>query len=144
VLEYLAQFDDPARVNELIGANTPKSSAADELKTVERDLKRLDDDFQANLALLKRGVLDDADFVRANDARKDERKRLELRRDTLQQQRQASAAQEALMTALPARIRSFVTDVQAMEPRRAKGLLQEIIATVTVHRDGRVELEFRT
>ena len=49
---------------------------AAELKQVERRLAEVEADFAKNLALLKRDVLDEAEFRTANEARRDERARL--------------------------------------------------------------------
>ncbi len=44
---------------------------------------------------------------------------------------------------LPTRVRSFLKDVQELDTRRAKALLQTILSAAHVYRDGRIELEFR-
>ena len=44
---------------------------------------------------------------------------------------------------LPTRVRSFLKDVEALDVRRAKALLQTILSAEHVYRDGRIELEFR-
>ena len=43
---------------------------AAELKSVERRLAEVEADFAKNLALLKRDVLDEAEFRKANEARR--------------------------------------------------------------------------
>ncbi len=100
-------------------------------------------DFAKNLALLKRDVLDEEEFRKANEARRDDRSRLTGRQtelnDWLAQQRER---QEAVGT-LPTRVRSFLKDVQELDTRRAKALLQTILSAAHVYRDGRIELEFR-
>jgi len=40
-------------------------------------------------------------------------------------------------------MRSLLKDFQSLEVRRAKALLQTILATATVYRDGVIELSFR-
>ena len=40
-------------------------------------------------------------------------------------------------------MRSFLKDVQELDTRRAKALLQTILSAAHVYRDGRIELEFR-
>ena len=116
---------------------------AAELKQVERRLAEVEADFAKNLALLKRDVLDEAEFRKANEARRDERTRLTGRQTELTawlaQQRER---QEAVGT-LPTRVRSFLKDVQELDTRRAKALLQTILSAAHVYRDGRIELEFR-
>ena len=44
---------------------------------------------------------------------------------------------------LPTPVRSFLKDIQALDTRRAKALLQTILAAAHIYRDGRIELEFR-
>ena len=76
-------------------------------------------------------------------ARRDERARLTGRQTGLTawlvQQRER---QEAVGT-LPTRVRSFLKDFQSLDVRRAKALLQTILKTATVTKDGTIELEFR-
>jgi hypothetical protein len=50
---------------------------------------------------------------------------------------------QSVITALPVQIRSFLKDVQSLDVRRAKALLQPILKTATVDRDGTIELSFR-
>lgn len=94
-------------------------------------------------ALLKRDVLDEEEFRKANEARRDERARLAERQaeltDWLAQQR----SRQETVGSLPTRVRSFLKDVQALDTRRAKALLQTILSAAHVYRDGRIELEFR-
>ena len=114
-----------------------------ELRRVERRLTALEADFQKNLDLLKRNVLDEADFMTANQQRKDERETLEQKRAELAAwlENQDQAAETA--TALPAKISSFVEDFGKLETRRAKALLQPILQSVHVYLEGRLEIEFR-
>ena len=41
------------------------------------------------------------------------------------------------------KVRSFLADFSEMEVRQAKAVLQGIIKTARVYKDGRIELEFR-
>ncbi len=41
-------------------------------------------------------------------------------------------------------IRAFLEDFQALEQRLRLALLRTILETAHIHRDGRIELEFRT
>ena len=106
-----------------------------ELKQVERRLAEVEADFAKNLALLKRDVLDEEEFRKANEARRDERTRLTARQteltEWLEQQHQR---QEAVGT-LPTRVRSFLKDVEELDTRRAKALLQTILSAAHVYRD---------
>ena len=47
------------------------------------------------------------------------------------------------VSALPARIRSFLKDFGSLDVQRAKAMLQPILKTVHVYNDGRIELKFR-
>jgi hypothetical protein len=146
ILEHLAQYDDPDRVRSLLAASRLRAvpEGEDELQRIERRLGDLERDFLRNLDLLKRGVLDEQDFLTANAARKQERLALETRRADLAAQVKDARARVALATALPARVRSFLEDVEQLETRKAKALLQGILSAAYVHRDGRIELEFWT
>ena len=58
--------------------------------------------------------------------------------------RQSSRAERHdAVTALPAQIRSFLSDVHSLEVRKARALLQTILASAVVYKDGRIELAFR-
>ncbi|MCH8198871.1 MAG: recombinase family protein, partial [Chloroflexi bacterium] len=110
ILEHLGQYSDPKKVRELLDASEKQEvrRRAAELKGVERRLAEVEADFAKNLALLKRDVLDEAEFRTANEARRDERARLTGRQTELTawlaQQRER---QEAVGT-LPTRVRSFL------------------------------------
>ncbi len=53
------------------------------------------------------------------------------------------ASRQEGVSALPARIRSFLKDFGSLDVRRAKAMLQPILKAVHVYNDGRIELEFR-
>lgn len=100
-------------------------------------------DFAKNLELLKREVLDEAEFSKANEARRDERVRLTSCQTELSDWLASQQEQQAV-GALPARVRSFLKDFQSLDTRRAKALLQTILSAAHVHKDGHIELEFRS
>jgi len=145
ILEYLGQFSDPAKVREhLLAASTKEmQSKRTELRRVDRRLTALEADFQKNLDLLKRSILDEADFMAAKQKRKDERETLGGKRSELAGwlETQDQAAETA--SALPAKISTFVEDFGKLETRRAKVLLQPILQAVNVHLEGRLEIEFQ-
>ena len=145
ILEYLGQFSDPAKVREhLLAASTKEMQAKrTELRRVERRLTALEVDFQKNLDLLKRNVLDEADFMTANQQRKDERETLEQKRGELAAWLETQDQTAETASALPAKISSFVEDFGKLETRRAKALLQPILKVVHVYLEGRLEIEFR-
>ena len=145
ILEHLGAYSDPKKVRELLVASEKQEvrRRAAELKSVERRLAEVEADFAKNLALLKRDVLDEEEFRKANEARRDERARLTGRQTELTEWlAQQDERQEAVGT-LPRRVRSFLKDVQALDTRRAKALLQTFLSAAHVYRDGRIELEFR-
>jgi hypothetical protein len=145
ILEYLGQFSDPVKVKEhLLAASTKEMQAKrTELRRVDRRLTALEADFQKSLDLLKRSILDEADFMAANQQRKDERVSLEEKRAELAGwlETQDQAAETA--SALPAQIGSFIENFGKLETRRAKALLQPILQVVHVYLEGRLEVEFR-
>lgn len=145
ILEYLGQYSDPERVRALLAEAAPREAerAERELEAIDRRLVALDGDFQQNLDLLKRGVLDEAEFVRANQARRQERQALEARRAELAERVEADRGRAEAAAALPIRVRSFLEDFAALDTRRAKALLQTILKAAHVYRSGEIELEFR-
>jgi site-specific DNA recombinase len=144
VLEHLNQYSDPERVRALVvAAPSPVDALEAEQQRIERRLTEINQDFQENLALLKHGVLDEDDFVRANGARKDEREALEKRRAELAERTHASTAQSDAVAKLPQRIRDFRAQLEELPTRKAKALLQTILQAAYVHNDNRIELVFR-
>ena len=115
-----------------------------ELRQTERRLAEPEADFAKNLELLKRDVLNEEEFRKANEARRDESSRLEERQaeptEWLSEQHQRQEAVESL----PARVGSSLEDFQWLDVRRAKALLQTILESAHVYRDDRIELSFRT
>ena len=100
-------------------------------------------DFAKNLALLKRDVLDESEFRKANEARRDERARLTGQQTELTAWPAQQRERQQAVGTLPTRVRSFLKDFEALDTRRAKALLQTILSAAHVYRDGRIELEFR-
>lgn len=146
ILEHLGQYSDPEKVRSLLAASAKQEVRQQEaeLRQIQRRLTALDRDFHQNLALLKRGLLNEEEFHKANVARRQDRARDEARRaEVAQWLAQERDRQEALDT-LPQRVGSFLQDVLAMDTRRAKALLQTILKAAHVYRDDRIELEFRT
>lgn len=80
---------------------------AAELKQVERRLAEVGTDFAKNLALLKRDVLDEDEFRKANEARRDERARLTGRQTELTEWLAQQRERQEAVGSLPTRVRSF-------------------------------------
>jgi hypothetical protein len=116
----------------------------EELTRLDKRLVELERDFQQNLDLLKRGVLNDEEFMRANEARRDERAVLTGRREELEEWVVMQRDHLDAVASLPPRIGTLIEDVQTMDVRRAKAMLQDILRAAHVYRDGRIELSFRT
>ena len=79
----------------------------------------------------------------SNEARREERLQLEGRREELAAAVADQESRQEGVTALPARITSFLKDFGSLDVQRAKAMLQPILKTVHVYNDGRIELEFR-
>ncbi len=145
VLEYLGQFSDPELVKEHLAAVQTKELADKEaeLAGAEQALSKVERQFLQHLDLLQRGVITEPEFVKANDASRDQAGALEARRDELKQwvgeQRERVSAAERL----PGAIGTFLEDFQEMEVRQQKAQLQTILKTAYVNKDNSIELEFR-
>mgnify|MGYP001478286879 CR=1 FL=1 len=144
VLEYLGQFSDPERVREHLQAAERREVAEKEaeLKVVDRGLSDIETQFMQHLDLLKRDILTEDEFIKANEALRSQKTALDGRKADLEawleeQKNRASAAER-----MPAAIRSFVEDFGALEVRIQKARLQEILKAVHVHKD-MIEVEFR-
>lgn len=144
VLDYLGQYSDPDRVRALLEADKGRASIRleQELALLQKRLEAIERDFAENLALLKRNILDEADFLRANATRKQERTDLENRRAELTQQLAVVRQHEETTAAIPQRIRSFSADFGGMDTRKAKAVLQTILKAAHVY-SVKTELEFR-
>jgi hypothetical protein len=144
VLDALAAYADPTKAAARAAAMpAPASTVATELARVSARLGEIEVDFAQNLDLLKRKVIDEDDFKRANATRKDERERLTREQDRLQGQVTQTAAHAAAAATLPGRIQSFTAAVETLPTAQAKALLQGLLVAAHVARDRTVELEFR-
>jgi site-specific DNA recombinase len=145
ILEYLGQFSDPDMVREHMAAAESKEleKKEQELREVQRGLEELEVQFMKHLDLLKRGILNEQEFVKANESLRSQKGALEVLRGELgtwleEQRNKVSVAERT-----PEAIRTFVEDFQGMDVRQQKANLQTILRAAQVHRDGRIELEFR-
>ena len=144
VLEYLGQFSDPEKVRQHM-ATAERKDLADkraELEAVNRGLSEVDSQFMQHLDLLKRAVLNEEEFVKANEGLRGQKaafegKKLDLEAWLTEQTDQVSAADR-----MPTAIRSFLVDFSKTEARIQKAHLQTILKAVHVHRE-RIEVEFR-
>ena len=145
VLEYLGQFSDPDLVQaHLVAAEAQEIKTKEsELEGVDRALKDLEAQFVQHLDYLKRGVLNEEEFVKANEACRTQAEALQKRQDEpvvwVDQQRDITSAVERL----PGQIKSFLEDFQGMDVRRQKAHLQTILKAAHIYQDNTVKLEFR-
>jgi phosphoserine phosphatase len=115
-----------------------------ELKRVEKRLADLDSQFLAQLdGLLKRKVLTEQEFAKANEAARTQKADLEARRDELSRLLSRARVSEALIQRVPKAIKTFVEALQNLELRQQKAQLQTILKAANIYKEGRIELEFR-
>ena len=145
VLDYLGQFSDPEKVREHLqtAAHREVGKKEAELKAVDRGLSDIETQFTQHLNFLKRDVLSEDEFIKANEDLRTQKAELESRKADLevwvgQQKGRALAAER-----MPVAIRSFVEDFGRLDVRVQKARLQEILKAVHVHRES-LEVEFRT
>jgi site-specific DNA recombinase len=145
VLEYLGQFSDPEVVAQHLATARGKDleEREQELQGVLKALSELEHQFLQHLDLLKRGVISEPEFVRANEAARSQVGALESRRDELSTWLAEQRGRVAAAEGLPQAIRSFLEDFQELDVRRQKAQLQTILKACYVYRDDRLELEFR-
>ena len=92
---------------------------------------------------MKRGVLSEEEFVKANEVARSQSTGLETRWYGLSQWLEEQRNRVSTGERLPGPIQSFLEDFQGMDIRHQKAQLQAILKTAHVYRDDRIELEFR-
>jgi len=122
VLEYLSQFSDPKLVQKHLKTARTKDleQKRTELEEARKGLDHLDSDFQKHLDLLKRGILNEDEFNKANLSIREERaalkaKSTELGRWLNDQGTRASSAER-----IPTEIKTFLEDFQGLDIRVQK------------------------
>ena len=144
MLEYLGQFSDPELVKQPIEAadREEMSVRESELKDVEVGLAELDAQFTQNLGFLRRGVLNEQEFVKANNMARDQVSALQEKKSSLtlwiDEQKERAEARDRM----PGLIKTFLEDSEPMDARLRKSHLQTILKAAHVRRDT-IELEFR-
>jgi hypothetical protein len=144
--ELLGEFSNPQRVRQYLDLtekqDTEKYTA--ELKGIEKKLTELDAQFLSQLdGLLKRKVLTEKEFAKANETARTQKEELGNRKEELTTKLQQAQASEALIDRVPLEIQSFLEAFQSLEPRQQKAHLQTVLKTAHVYRDGKIELEFK-
>ena len=144
ILEYLGRFSDPTLVREHMAAAESKEIEAKdaEIAEVRKGIADLESQFLEHLNLLKRKILNEQEFVRANVLLRSQKSALEERQTELDawltEQREKSSAADRM----PTTIRTFLEDFENMTVQMRKARLQTILKAAHVSR-GHIELEFR-
>jgi hypothetical protein len=146
ILKYLGEFSDPARVREYLSLSKKQNSEKYEveLKGVEKRLAELEAQFLTQLdGLLKRKVLTEQEFARANEVTRAKKEELEARKVELSSLLSQARATETLVEKVPRAILAFEEAFESLEVRQQKAHLQAILKAATIYKDGKIELEFR-
>ena len=146
ILEYLGQFSDTEKVREHLAAAERKELVQREveLRDVEKRLADLEAQFLHRLDdLLKRGILTEQEFARANESARMQLSSLETRKKELTTQLNQERKRVSLAEKVPQLVMNFMEAFQAMDLRQQKAQLQTILKAAYIYRDGRIELEFR-
>jgi len=146
ILKYLGEFSDPVRVRQYLAASEKQDTEKYEveLKSVDKRLADLEAQFLTQLdGLLKRKVLTEQEFGRANEVARSQKADLEAKRAELLKHLKKARASEALIKKVPQVIKTFVEAFQSLEPRQQKAHLQTILKSAHIYKDGKIELEFR-
>jgi hypothetical protein len=142
----LGQFSGPVKVRgHLVAAERKELERHEtELVDVERRLADLDVQFMRRLDdLLKRGILSEEEFGRANETAREQKRELEAHKAELSHWLKQEHSKAALIGNMPRQIKSFLEAFEQLDPRQQKAQLQTLLKSVHVYRDGRIELEFR-
>ncbi|MFC1954804.1 recombinase family protein [Chloroflexota bacterium] len=146
ILEYLGKFSDPQLVRDYLSTMDMEEveKHEKELHQVEKRLADYDSKFLNRLDdLLKREVLSEKEFTQANQTARTEQSTLEARREELKELVNKERSRTSLVDQLPESINSFLKAFEALDIRQQKVNLQSILKAAHIHRNGRIELEFR-
>ncbi len=92
---------------------------------------------------MKRGVLSETEFSKANEVASSQSTALEARREELTQWLEEQRSRVSTAERLPGAIASFLSDFESLDVRHQKAQLQAILKSAFVFRDDRIEVEFR-
>ena len=93
--------------------------------------------------LLKRKVLNEQEFAKANEKVRTDKSQLEARKKELTDKLTQARATEAMIEKVPRVIKTFLESFQSLDIRQQKAHLQTIIKSAHIYKDGKIELEFR-
>jgi DNA repair exonuclease SbcCD ATPase subunit len=111
ILEYLGEFSDPIRVRLYLAAAEDKDTERyeSELQRIEKRLADLDAQFLTQLdGLLKRRVLTEDEFAKANEAARSQKTDLAVRKVELSTLLQKARASEDLVQRVPQAIKHLL------------------------------------
>jgi hypothetical protein len=146
ILEYLGEFSNPIRVRQHLAMEEKQDTEKYEveLKQVNKHLAELEVQFLIQLdGLLKRKVLTEQEFSKANEVARSQKASLEARKEELTKLLSRARASEALIVKIPKAIQTFEEAFHSLELRQQKAQLQTILKAVHIYKDGKIELEFR-
>ena len=143
--DYLGEFSDPELVKQhlALGQAEEMEQKEAELAGVSKALTDLEGQFLRHLDLLKRDVLSETKFSKANEVARSQTTALETRREELSSWLEERRARVSTAERLPGAIQSFLADFEGLDVRHQKAQLQAILKPAYVFRDDRIELEFR-
>ena len=146
VLDYLSQFSDPELVRQHMEAAERKEieSKEVEFREVTRSLSDLEGQFLKHLDLIKRGILNEEEFIKANESIRSRKEAVEARQMELKQWLEDQQGKVSASERMPQAIGSFVEDFGKLEVRAAKAQLQTMLKAIYVSRDNTIEMEFRS
>jgi site-specific DNA recombinase len=146
ILDYMGEFSDPLRVRQYL-AMTEKQDTEKyevELKQIDKRLAEMETQFLSQLdGLLKRKVLTEQEFAKANETARSQKADLEGRKEELAKLLNQAKASEALIERVPKAIKTFAEAFKSLDTREQKAQLQTILKAAHVYKDGKIELEFR-
>jgi len=87
-------------------------------------------------------VLNEQEFVKANNMARDQQSAFQESKETLARWIEEQTGREETIERVPGMIKTFLEDFRNMEPRVQKAPLQTILKAAHVSRD-KIELEFR-
>ena len=94
------------------------------------------------LGYMRRGVLNEHEFVKTNNMAREQTAALQVQRESLAKWIDEQRERELTTERVPGMVKTFIEDFQALEPRVRKSHLQTILKSAIVCRDS-IELEFR-
>ena len=92
---------------------------------------------------MKRKVLTEEEFAKANQVARSQKAALEARKTELTNLLKKERDTAALVEKMPGAIKTFLEAFGTMDIRRQKTHLQTILKSARIYQDGRIELEFR-